>query len=162
MATKKGKLQDADGNILYPETSIDKVNGLQTALDAKAAASAVPDSLADLTGDSTHRTVTDAEKTTWSAKEDASNKVTSLSSSSTNTQYPSAKLVYDQLATKAASSHTHTMSQITDFPSLATVATSGSYNDLSNKPTIPSEVTEATVAGWGFTKNVGTVVFTED
>lgn len=31
-------------------------------------------------------------------KEDVSNKVTSLSASSTNTQYPSAKVVYDQLA----------------------------------------------------------------
>lgn len=34
--------------------------------------------------------------------EKTSNKVTSLSSSSTNTQYPSAKCVYDQLATKAS------------------------------------------------------------
>ena len=33
-------------------------------------------------------------------KEDTSNKVTSISSSSTNTQYPSAKLLYDQLALK--------------------------------------------------------------
>lgn len=36
-----------------------------------------------------------------STKENISNKVTSLSSSSTNTQYPSAKLVYDQLELKA-------------------------------------------------------------
>ena len=35
-------------------------------------------------------------------KENLSNKVTSLSGSSTNDQYPSAKLVYDQLATKQA------------------------------------------------------------
>lgn len=35
-------------------------------------------------------------------------------------------------------SHTHLISQITDFPTLATVATSGDYNDLTNKPTIPS------------------------
>lgn len=41
----------------------------------------------------------------------------------------------------AATSHTHTKSQITDFPTLATVATSGSYNDLSNKPTIPPAIT---------------------
>ena len=41
----------------------------------------------------------------------------------------------------ANATHTHTVSQITDFPSLATVATSGSYNDLSNKPTIPGAVT---------------------
>ena len=41
-------------------------------------------------------------------KEDSSNKVTSLSSSSTNTQYPSAKLVYDQLNNKAPTSHAST------------------------------------------------------
>lgn len=41
-----------------------------------------------------------------------------------------------------------------DASDLATVATSGSYNDLSNKPSIP---TADTVAGWGYTKNVGTV-----
>jgi len=35
----------------------------------------------------------------------------------------------------AAQSHTHTVSQITDFPTLATVATSGDYEDLINKPT---------------------------
>lgn len=35
-------------------------------------------------------------------KENLSNKVTSISGSSTNDQYPSAKLVYDQLATKQA------------------------------------------------------------
>lgn len=45
----------------------------------------------------------------------------------------------------AASSHTHTKSQITDFPSFATVATSGSYNDLSNRPSIPSAETAATI-----------------
>ena len=36
---------------------------------------------------------------------------------------------------KAASSHTHTASQVSG---LAKVATSGSYNDLSNKPSIPA------------------------
>ena len=99
--------------------------------------SSIPDELADLAEDSTHRTVTDIEKATWnnksdfsgdyndlsnkptiptvptnvsaftndagyltshqdiSGKEDKTNKVTSISSSSTDTQYPSAKCVYD-------------------------------------------------------------------
>lgn len=81
----------------------------------------IPDELSDLTEDSTHRTVTDAEKATWngkytkpaggipstdlasgvipdvSGKESTSNKVTTISSSSTDTQYPSAKAVYDAL-----------------------------------------------------------------
>ena len=49
-----------------------------------------------------------------------------------------------------------------DSEDLAAVATSGDYNDLTNKPTIPSAVTESTVSGWGFTKNTGTVTYTED
>lgn len=48
----------------------------------------------------------------------------------------------------AASTHTHTASQVSG---LSTVATSGSYNDLSNKPTIPSQyvlpTASATVLG---------------
>lgn len=55
----------------------------------------IPSSLSQLTDDTTHRVVTDTEKAAWNGKEDASNKVTSLSSSSTDTQYPSAKCVYD-------------------------------------------------------------------
>ena len=38
-----------------------------------------------------------------SGKENTSNKVTSLSSSSTNTQYPSAKCVYDALQNAGSS-----------------------------------------------------------
>lgn len=57
--------------------------------------------------------------------EDTRNKVTLLSRRSKDYQYPSAKCVYDNLATKA------------DTSSLSTVATSGNYNDLTNKPTIP-------------------------
>ena len=92
----------------------------------------IPTQLSQLTDDSTHRVVTDAEKTTWnnkytksstgipktdldssvqtslekadtaiqqhqdiSGKEDKSNKVTSISSQSTDIQYPSALAVYN-------------------------------------------------------------------
>lgn len=37
---------------------------------------------------------------------------------------------------KAALSHTHTVSQITDFPTLSTVATSGAYADLTGTPSL--------------------------
>lgn len=39
--------------------------------------------------------VTSSDKTAWNGKESSSNKVTSISSASTDTQYPSAKCVYD-------------------------------------------------------------------
>ena len=83
-----------------------------------------------------------------SGKENTSNKVTSISSSSTDAQYPSAKLLYDKLETKANSSHTHTKSQITDFPTLSNVATSGSYSDLSNKPSYTATVTSSTTGAY--------------
>ena len=55
-----------------------------------ADASAIPTKVSDLTNDSGF--ITDV-----SGKEDKSNKVTSLSSSSTDTEYPSAKAVFDAL-----------------------------------------------------------------
>lgn len=77
-------------------------------------------SLLDLTCDGTKVT-----KKSVQIFETSSNKVTSLSRSSKDDEYPSAKCVYDNLVTKA------------DTSSLSTVATSGNYNDLTNKPTIP-------------------------
>lgn len=74
-----------------------------------------------------------------SGKENISNKVTSWSTTTTDTHYPSEKLVKSALDGKADSSHTQAASTITG---LATVATSGSYSDLSNKPTIPTETSQ--------------------
>ena len=96
-----------------------------------------------ITQDSTHRFVTDTEKSTWNAK--ASTAVANVSSnglmssadkvkldgiatganrttvdsslSSTSTNPVQNKVINTALAGKAASSHTHTKSQITDFPS---------------------------------------------
>ena len=48
----------------------------------------------------TNKFVTAQEKATWNEKEDTSNKVTSISASSTNTEYPSAKCVYDMIVDK--------------------------------------------------------------
>ena len=43
------------------------------------------------------RHVTQSERESWNGKEDISNKVSSISSSSTDTQYPSAKAAYDAM-----------------------------------------------------------------
>lgn len=45
-------------------------------------------------------------------KENVSNKVTSMSASSTNTQYPSAKSVYDEVSAKADKSTTYTKTEV--------------------------------------------------
>ena len=95
-------------------------------LATKADADDIPTKTSDLTndGDGTNAFLTQHQDI--SGKENSSNKVTSISAESTDAQYPSAKLVYDQLALKANSAD------------LATVATTGDYDDLTNKPTIPT------------------------
>jgi len=69
---------------------------------------------------------------TWTStqlagKEDTSNKVTSISSSSTDTQYPSAKLVYDQLALKQS---TLTVNPATTSASLTSIGINGTNYSL--------------------------------
>lgn len=53
-------------------TNLVQSGGVYTALASKADSSAIPTDLADLTDDSTHRTVTDAEKASWDGKSDFS------------------------------------------------------------------------------------------
>lgn len=90
----------------------------------------IPDSLSDLSDDSTHRLVTDAEKTEWNGKSDFSGSYDDLTDKPT---IPDAQVQSDW--TEADSTK---VDYIKNKPSLATVATSGSYNDLSNTPTIPT------------------------
>lgn len=85
----------------------------------------VPGSLADLTGDATHRTVTDEEKSAWNAKSNFSGNYNDLINK------PTIPTAYSHPAT-------HPASMITG---LSDVATTGSYNDLSDKPLIPTEYT---------------------
>ena len=61
----------------YTETEIN------TKLADKADVSDIPDALSDLASDSTHRTVTDAEKATWNAKSDFSGNYNDLTNKPT-------------------------------------------------------------------------------
>jgi hypothetical protein len=69
----------------------------------------------------------DVQTTDISGKEDLSNKVTSFSTP-TDAQYPSAKLTYDQLATKSPTSHNHSG---TYEPVLTKGNLSGTANQIS-------------------------------
>jgi hypothetical protein len=81
-----------------------------------------------VTEDSTHRFVTDTEKTTWNGKQDAlgftpenvANKQTDLTASAT--RYPTVDAVNTGLSGKANISHTHTSADITDFTTAAQTA----------------------------------------
>lgn len=101
--------------------SISQISGLQTELDSKLESV----SLADL-----GITATAAEL----------NKLDGCTATVTELNYVDGVTsnIQTQLNGKAASSHTHTASQVSG---LATVATSGSYNDLTNKPSIPAAIT---------------------
>ena len=56
-----------------------KSSGIKTALDLKADKTEIPTALSQLTGDTTHRVVTDTEKTKWNNKADTSDIPTSTS-----------------------------------------------------------------------------------
>lgn len=60
----------------------------------------------------------------------------------TGTTYARADHVHPTDTSRAAATHTHTVSDITS--GLAAVATSGSYNDLSGKPSIPTATSDLT------------------
>lgn len=98
----------------------------------------IPDELSDLSDDSTHRLVTDNDKTAWSAKVDDN---PTFSEASTRANIDSG----DSFAT--------ILGKIKKFfTDLKTVAFTGSYSDLSNQPTIPSvsanpSITTATLSG---------------
>jgi hypothetical protein len=87
----------------------------------------IPDDLADLNDDSTHRLVTDTEKTTWNNKSDFSGSYDDLSDKPT---IPSAlsDLTDDTTHRLVTDSEKTSWNSKSDF--------SGSYNDLSNKPTL--------------------------
>ena len=91
----------------------------------------IPSELSELSEDSTHRVVTDTEKSTWNGKQAA---ISDLETIRSNAAAGAAKVSNVQ----------------SDWN-----ATSGAAVIL-NKPTIPAAVTESTVSGWGFTKNSGT------
>lgn len=122
-SNKVTSLSSSSTDTQYPSAKL-----LFDQLALKADTTDVPTKTSDLTndGDGTNAFLTQHQDIT--GKEDSSNKVTSLSGSSTDTQYPSAKLTYDQLALKANSAD------------LAAVATSGDYTDLSNTPTVDSTI----------------------
>lgn len=76
--TKLAGLENYDDSALAGRVSA--IEGKEAGWDAKADVSDIPTTLADLSGDSTHRVVTDAEKTAWSGKQDAISDLDSIRS----------------------------------------------------------------------------------
>lgn len=88
----------------------------------------IPNKLADLTEDSTHRTVTDSEKETWNNKSDFSGSYEDL------TNKPD---IPDELADLSEDSTHRVVTDIEKETWNNKSDFSGSYNDLTDKPEIP-------------------------
>ena len=147
-----------DGSPISDVVSVNNKHGVVSLSASDVGALPDTTTLADLSGDSTHRTVTDTEKSTWNGKSTVSvtqvqttgTKIATVTVDGTGTDIYAPeggagsgdmkKSDYDSDTTvkNAGGIKTYVTSQIsTAMATLATVATSGSYNDLSNKPTIP-------------------------
>lgn len=83
----------------------------------------IPTELSDLNEDTEHRTVSDAEKQSWNAKQDIISDLDEIRSGAA-------------LGATAIQEH-QDISGKADKAELASVATSGDYDDLDNKPSIP-------------------------
>jgi hypothetical protein len=126
---KAETLNDGTNSLSATIPELNHVHGvtsdIQTQIDGKANTShthtksditdfpTIPDELADLADDSTHRVVTDTEKSTWNGKQDA------LSFDSTPTASSNNPVTSDGIKTaldgKASSGHTHEITDVTDF-----------------------------------------------
>ena len=101
---------------------------IQEQLNSKADDDSIPTELADLNEDSSHRTVTDSEKSTWNAKSDFSGSYNDLTDKPTIPD-DLADLNADNTHRTVTDAEKNTWNNKSNF--------SGSYNDLTNKPTIP-------------------------
>ena len=111
--------------ILYSTTG----QNTDGAMTQKAVTDAIPTTLSDLNEDSSHRTVTDAEKTTWNNKSNFSGDYDDLTNKPT---IPTtlAELTEDSTHRLVTDTEKSTWNAKSDF--------GGDYNDLTNKPTIPT------------------------
>lgn len=108
-------------------TEHQSLNGLatETYVNTQIDAIDIPSTLSDLTTDSTHRVVTDSEKATWNAKSNFSgsyNDLTDKPSIPSISGLATETYVDEVVSTKANSSHTHTIANV-----------SGLQNALNNK-----------------------------
>lgn len=98
-----------DAGYLTEHQSLDGL-ATETYVDTQIDAIDIPSALSDLTTDSTHRVVTDAEKATWNAKSNFSgnyNDLTNKPSIPSISGLATETYVDEAVSTKANSSHTH-------------------------------------------------------
>ncbi len=134
-----GSYSDLSNKPTIPTNSDFTLNGLsEKSYNNLTDKPTIPDELADLSDDSTHRLVTDTEKTTWNNKGTYSKPSGGIPdtdlSSGVQTSLGKADTAIQPSNTTGLLKNDGTV----DTTSYSTF--SGSYNDLSNKPTIPDEL----------------------
>lgn len=125
-----------------------KVNGTALTPDAnKAVNVVVPTSLSGLASDTTHRTVSDTEKSTWSGKQDALVSGTNIKTINNESILGSGNIT---IQGGSGGSGDENVIEIVKVNGTALTPDANKAVDV----TVP---TESTVSGWGFTKNAGTI-----
>ena len=124
-------------NDLTNKPSIPSIDGLasESYVDTQIDAIDIPSSLSDLTTDSTHRVVTDAEKATWNAKSNFSgsyNDLTNKPSIPSISGLATETYVDEAVETKANIAHSHAISDITNLQSTlnSKAASNHNHNDV--------------------------------
>lgn len=85
--------------------------------------------------------ISSSDITNWNNKEDISNKTTSISSSSTNTQYPSAKAVYDLHSVTMLTENTNVWTLETGYYTTDGTVTLSYYDEQGVVKTLPANTT---------------------
>lgn len=126
-----------DAGYLTEHQSLDGL-ATETYVDAQIDAIDIPDALSDLTADSTHRVVTDAEKAAWNAKSDFSgnyNDLTNKPSIPSISGLATETYVDEAVSSKANSSHTHSISNVSGLQSALNAKSDTTHNHNSSYDT---------------------------
>ena len=156
--TEKTKLAGVASGAQVNKIETVKVNGTAQNITDKAVDIAVPTKVSELTNDNGYLVATDI-----SGKENSSNKVTTVTSTSTDVQYPSAKAVYtglsgkvDKVSGKGLSTNDYTTAeksklagiaenaQVNVIESIDVNGTSQTITDKNISITIPTKVSDLT------------------
>lgn len=125
------------------------VNGTAQAVSNKNVDITVPTTLAALSDDTTHRLVTDTEKSTWNGKQAAL-----VSGTNIKTINGESILGSGNISIQGAGGGEANVIEAITYNGSPVPVTDKTASII--VPT-PEAVTETTVSGWGFTKNAGTV-----
>lgn len=154
--TEKTKLAGVASGAQVNKIETVKVNGTAQTITSKAVNITVPTKVSELTNDKSYLVAADI-----AGKENSSNKVTTVSSTSTDTQYPSAKAVYtglngkvDKVSGKTLSTNDYTNAEKSKLAGIAdnaqvnvieSIDVNGTVQTITDKNvsiTVPTKVSE--------------------